>query len=102
MDQARLDYADPGPGRPHRWTLRRIAALLVLLLVAYAGSYAVLLAPCELAEGGSHRMNVCRVPTYRAGGEFAHPVFRPAHWADLKLRPDYWAWHEEVWQQGEP
>jgi hypothetical protein len=67
-----------------------------VLLATYAGFYAALLAPAEIGDGGLAHWSGCRIPAYRAGGRFAETAFRPAHWVDRQIRPDYWAWHEET------
>jgi hypothetical protein len=91
MAQEHDDYGEPGD-RPRRSSLRRMAVGIVLLLAAYVASYAALLDPGELAEGGLERMNVCRVPAYRVGGEYAYAFYRPALWVDQRVRPGYWDW----------
>ena len=93
MGQEHDDYGEAG-NRHSRWNLKRIAIGVALSLLAYVVSYAVLLNPVEWGYGGLHRMSVGRVPTYRAGGEFADTVFGPALWVDEHVRPDYWAVHE--------
>jgi hypothetical protein len=98
MGQEHDDYGEAG-SRPGCSWLRRMAVGLVLVLLAYIVSYAVLLDPGEIASGGLWRMNVCRVPAYRAGGEFAGTAFRPALWVDRHIiRPSYWDWREEVYK----
>jgi len=78
--------------------VRVIVVGIVLLLAAYVGSYLALLDPIEVGDGGLYRWSSCRVPAYRAGSDFADAVFRPAAWVDRQVRPDYWAWREEVWE----
>jgi hypothetical protein len=101
MGQEHDDYGEAG-SRPRRSPLRRIVVGIALFLVAYAGSYLALLSPGEFAVGGSYRMDVCRFPSYRVGGEYAHDFYRPAHWADRRVRPDYWAWRVEEWWPDQP
>jgi hypothetical protein len=94
MGQEHDDYGEAG-SRLWRSPLRRIVVGIVLLLVAYAGSYMALLDPGEIAEGGLERMNVCRLPFYRVRGEYVWDFYRPAHWVDRQVQPDYWAWRVE-------
>ena len=74
-----------------------MAVGIVLLLGGYVLSYTALLDPGEFGEGGAWSMPYCRVPAYRAGGDFAAAAFRPAVWVDRQVRPGYWAWRVEEW-----
>ena len=70
----------------------RLAVIaIVLALVIYAGSYTALLDPSESPIANISPMTMRRHPAYRAGGDFAEAVFRPAAWVDRQLRPGYWA-----------
>ena len=69
---------------------------VALTVVTYVGAYAALLNPVWYGDVSLHRSAGRRFPAYRAGGEFAETAFRPASWVDQRVRPHYWAWHEDT------
>lgn len=75
-----------------------IAAILLLLPVLYAGSYAALVAPhrgCVVVDGWACGGNGCiqltRTTDYRVSGRFRpERFFWPLEQVDRKLRPTAW------------
>lgn len=85
--------------RSYGWTFWSTAVLIVVSL--YGGSYMALAEPDPYtwAKSGSLWRSTggyfsveCPVQ-YSTNGQvnlYLEPFFRPAHWLDLRLRPDHW------------
>jgi hypothetical protein len=74
-----------------------IAAILLLIPVLYAGSYAALVVPhrgCVVVDGWACGDEGCvpmtRVTSYRVAGRFPERLFWPLEQIDRKLRPGAW------------
>lgn len=70
-------------------------ALLVLLLVSYAVSYAALVRPGSVYIVNLGTCSEVKVPSYRFlddifGSEAVEAFFTPVHDLDYRLRPDTW------------
>ena len=85
--------------RPRRRFWLKLAAGLLFALVAYGGAYAALVRPVTLlplnfAIATSDAVaGVPRVPRYalpRWQARAAQTFFAAAHWADRKMRPEFW------------
>ena len=83
------------------WAYCGIAlAAVLLLLVAYAGAYYLMVQPepqlVDMSGIAAHPVMVI-VPEYRpVAGVNWTPFFRPMHWIDRSLRPQTWALRYDV------
>jgi hypothetical protein len=81
------------------WPVREMGfaiGIVTLLLLSYVGSYAAL-----VTRDFDFRAKSVVVPKYRLGGEYSKRLYSLLHDIDLKIRPEYWTFHEfvkELWR----
>lgn len=68
-----------------------LAAMLLLLLGLYVGSYLLVVERVVLM---GDLISLEHAVTYRVGGRHSHTLFGPLHAIDRKVRPTYWQWNE--------
>lgn len=84
------------------------AAMLLLLVGGYLGSYVVLMEPETVEhivnDGMTETIQSERLPSYRLESVWMGTAFAPVHWLDGQIRPEYWALSEPqiVWQIDPP
>jgi len=66
------------------------ATTAITMIVAYLGSYPILMRPKESGLGSLGIYWYERSPTYRLGGNISKVLFTPLHWVDQKIRPTFW------------